>query len=175
MRVDSARIAREAADAHRRDGRLGAAGDHHVRVAAPDDLERVADGVRRGRARGAGREFGPLASKRIDTWPAARLMIDAGMKNGEIRRGPPLRSALCSRSMVLKPPMPDAMKTPTRVAIPAVTVSPASSIGELRGRDGELNEDVHLLDVFLVDELQRVEPLHLAGDPRRELAPRRTG
>src|SRR5689334_15529329 len=30
--------------------------------------------------------FGPLAPKRIDTWPAARLMIDAGMKNGEMRQ-----------------------------------------------------------------------------------------
>ncbi len=34
-------------------------------------------------------EFGPLAPKRMDTWPAARLMMAAGMKNGEIRRGPP--------------------------------------------------------------------------------------
>ena len=32
-------------------------------------------------------EFGPLAPKRIDTWPAARLMIAEGMKNGEIFRG----------------------------------------------------------------------------------------
>src|SRR6266699_3080104 len=67
--------------------------------------------------------LGPRALKRIETWPAARLMIDAGMKNGEIRRG-----------------------------------------GER-----ELDEDVHLLDVFLVDELERVEALHLAGDPRREV------
>src|SRR3954454_1415098 len=27
-------------------------------------------------------EFGPLAPNRIDTWPAARLMIAEGMKNG---------------------------------------------------------------------------------------------
>ena len=32
--------------------------------------------------------FGPLAPNRIDTCPAARLMMDAGMKNGEILRGP---------------------------------------------------------------------------------------
>jgi hypothetical protein len=35
--------------------------------------------------------LGPLAPKRIDTCPAARLMIDEGMKNGEILRGPPSR------------------------------------------------------------------------------------
>ena len=53
--------------------------------------------------------FGPRALNRIDTWPAARLMIDAGMKNGEMRRGPPLSSSWCSRSMVWKPPIPEAM------------------------------------------------------------------
>ena len=35
--------------------------------------------------------FGPLAPNRIDTCPAARLMMDDGMKNGEIFRGPPPR------------------------------------------------------------------------------------
>ena len=44
--------------------------------------------------------FGPLAPKRIETWPDARLMMAEGMKNGEIFRGPPSSSALCSRSMV---------------------------------------------------------------------------
>src|SRR3954469_25179044 len=73
-------------------------------------------------------EVGPLAPNRIETWPAARLMIAAGMKKGEIRRGPPSSSALCSRSIVVKPPMPDAMNTPTRGAISRVTFSPESSI-----------------------------------------------
>jgi hypothetical protein len=61
-------------------------------------------------------EFGPFAPKRIETCPAARLMMAEGMENGEMRRGPPSRYALCSRSMVPNPPMPDAMKTPTREA-----------------------------------------------------------
>ena len=39
-------------------------------------------------------EFGPLAPKRIDTWPAARLMMADGMKNGEILRGPALEQRL---------------------------------------------------------------------------------
>ena len=114
-------------------------------------------------------EFGPLAPKRMDTWPAARLMIAAGMKNGEMRRGPPSSSALCSRSMVLNPPMPEAMNTPTRVAMSGGDRQPGVVHRELRRGDGELDEDVHLLDVFLVDELQRIEVLDLAGDPRREL------
>ena len=73
-------------------------------------------------------EFGPLAPNRIDTWPAARLMMADGMKNGEILRGPPSSSALCSRSMVVNPPMPDAMNTPTRRDSSGVIVSPESSI-----------------------------------------------
>ena len=72
--------------------------------------------------------FGPLAPKRIDTWPAARLMIADGMKNGEIRLGPPLSSASCSRSMVLNPPMPEPMKTPTSGALSAVIARRESSI-----------------------------------------------
>ena len=62
-------------------------------------------------------EFGPLAPKRMETCPEARLMMAAGMKNGEIRRGPPSRKARCSRSMVVNPPIPEAMNTPTRGAI----------------------------------------------------------
>src|SRR5687767_6997464 len=72
--------------------------------------------------------FGPLAPKRIDTCPAARLMIDAGMKNGEIFRGPPASSASCSRSMLMKPPIPEPTNTPTRPAFSSVIGSPASSI-----------------------------------------------
>ena len=33
-------------------------------------------------------ELGPLAPNRIDTCPAARLMMDAGMKNGKCDGGP---------------------------------------------------------------------------------------
>ena len=119
-------------------------------------------------------ELGPLAPNRIDTWPAARLMIADGMKKGEILRGPPSSSALCSRSMVVNPPMPEAMNTPTRGACSGVIVSCASSIANCDGRNRVLDEDVHLLDVFLLDELQRVEALDLARDPRGELPRRRT-
>ena len=72
--------------------------------------------------------FGPFAPYRIDTWPAARLMIAAGMKNGEILPGPPSSSLVCSRSIVANPPMPEAMKTPTREAFPGPIARPESSI-----------------------------------------------
>src|SRR5271154_70348 len=40
----------------------------------------------------------------------------AGIKNGEILRGPPLSMAVCSRSITSNPPMPEPMCTPTRSA-----------------------------------------------------------
>src|SRR5947207_7647848 len=67
--------------------------------------------------------FGPLAPYRMETWPAARLMIEAGIKKGEILRGPPCMSAVCSRSITSNPPIPDPMCTPTRSAFSGVTCS----------------------------------------------------
>ena len=60
------------------------------------------------------------------------------------------------------------MKTPTFGAFSAVIGSFAVVHRELRRRDRVLDEDVHLLDVFLLDELQRVEALDLRRDLRRE-------
>jgi hypothetical protein len=72
--------------------------------------------------------LGPLAPNRIDTCPAARLMMDAGMKNGETFRGPPANNASCSRSMLVNPPMPEPTKTPTCAAFASVISSFASFI-----------------------------------------------
>ncbi len=41
---------RESADAHRSDGGFGASGNHYVGIAMLDNAERIADGVRAGRA-----------------------------------------------------------------------------------------------------------------------------
>src|ERR1700688_4705871 len=64
--------------------------------------------------------FGPLAPRRMETWPASRLMMAAGIKNGEILRGPPSKRAVCSRSMMSNPPMPEPMCTPTRSSFSGV-------------------------------------------------------
>src|SRR5689334_7742540 len=53
----------EARDAHRRDRRLRAAADHHVGVAALNDLEAVANRVRAGRAGGRRRGVWPLRAE----------------------------------------------------------------------------------------------------------------
>ena len=51
-------------------------------------------------------EFGPFAPVRMDTYPDARLIIVAGIKNGEMRLGPFSRRLRCSRSITSKPPIP---------------------------------------------------------------------
>ena len=53
-------------------------------------------------------------------------MIDAGTKNGEIRRGPRAASSACVDSIIGKPPMPDPTTTPRRSAFASVTSSPQS-------------------------------------------------
>src|SRR6266853_2070924 len=64
--------------------------------------------------------FGPLAPNLMETWPAARFTMAAGMKKGEILRGPPSISAVCSRSITSNPPMPEPMCTPTFSAFSGV-------------------------------------------------------
>ena len=51
---------REGGDGEAGDGGLGSAGDHGVRHAVADEVERLADRVRRGGAGGDGGEVGPL-------------------------------------------------------------------------------------------------------------------
>ena len=159
----------EPADAHRRDRRLRAAGDHHVGVAAPDDLEGVADGVRRRRAGGAGRRVRPLGAE-PDRHLAGGQVDDR--RRDEERRD--LARAALEQRLVLaldgrepadarRDEDADARRVLRRHLQPRVVHR------ELRRRDRVLDEDVHLLDIFLLDELQRIEALDLAGDPRREL------
>ena len=95
---------------------LGPARDHHVGVAALDDLHGVADGVVAGGAGGDHREFGPLAPKRMEMSPDAMLTIIMGTKKGDTRSGPlAMRRRGCPAG-VLMPPMPEPTRTPKRFA-----------------------------------------------------------
>ena len=68
--------------------------------------------------------FGPLKPYLIDTWPEIMLMIDAGTKNGEMRRGPRLVSSACVSSIIGRPPMPEPTMQPMRSASSSVSASP---------------------------------------------------
>src|SRR5436309_2113531 len=159
----------EAADPHRRNRGFRSAGDHHVGVTAPDDLEGVADGVRRGGARGARGGVGAL-----------RAVADGDLPGGEVddRRRDEKRRDLA------RPTLEQRLVLAFDGGEPADAgrdehAGARAELGrdheprivhrKLRRRDRVLDEDVHLLDVFPVDELQRVEVLHLARDAGREL------
>src|SRR5690242_15306492 len=60
----------------------------------------------------------------METWPAARLIMAAGIKKGEILRGPPSIRAECSRSIMSNPPIPDPICTPTISAFSGVICRP---------------------------------------------------
>ena len=68
--------------------------------------------------------FGPWKPYLIDTWPEIMLMIEAGTKNGEIRRGPRLAYSICVSSISGRPPMPEPTSTPMRSAISSLSSSP---------------------------------------------------
>ncbi len=53
--------------------------------------------------------LGPLAPKRIETLPAARLRIIPGMKNAEMRRTPFVRTVSAVDSSSGSPPIPEPM------------------------------------------------------------------
>src|SRR5260370_23966764 len=61
---------------------------------------------------------------RMQTCCEAILTIAGGMKKGDILRGPPSISAVCSRSMMSKPPMPEPIWTPTRSLFSGVILRP---------------------------------------------------
>ena len=108
--------------------------------------------------------FGPLAPYFMETCPAARLTMAAGMKNGEILRGPPSRRALCSRSMTSKPPMPEPMWTPTRLGFFGPDTELRHLHGFIRRGNGEVDEAPHFFDFFFLDEVEGVEVADFGGD-----------
>src|SRR5262249_19010752 len=74
---------REAADAHRRDRSLGAAANHHLGIAALDDLERIAYSVRRSRAGCGGGRVRSAGAEGDRDVPGGR--VDEGRGNEEGR------------------------------------------------------------------------------------------
>ncbi len=67
--------------------------------------------------------FGPWKPKWIETCPEIMLMIDAGTKNGEIRRGPRAAYSICVSSIIGNPPMPEPTMQPMRSACSSLRAS----------------------------------------------------
>ena len=114
LRVDRARADDEAAQAHRRDAGLRAAGDHHVGLVVLDGAQGVADGVG---GRGAGRRDGGVGAARPElNGDVARRRVGDHFRDDERAdpAGPPCIRRACCSSNSLRPPMPLPMMTPQR-------------------------------------------------------------
>ena len=68
--------------------------------------------------------FGPVKPYLMEMWPEIMLMIEAGTKNGEIRRGPRSLYSLCVCSIIGRPPMPEPTMQPMRSAPASSSASP---------------------------------------------------
>jgi hypothetical protein len=75
--------------------------------------------------------FGPFKPYMMESCPAMRLMIEPGMKKGEILRGPLASMVLCVSSISGSPPMPEPMHTPTCSRASRSKSSPESLIASI--------------------------------------------
>ena len=156
---------RKPADAHRRDRRLRTAADHRDGFAALNHAERIANRVGAGGARGRGGRIRPLGSA-LDRHVAGG-QIDDGRRN---EKGRNAARSVFQQGLVLAL---DHFES----ADPAADVD-ADFLGdfrrhlqagilqgEIRRRNGELDETPHLLDFFLLDITARIETFDLSCDP----------
>ena len=141
-------------------------------------LSGIADRVVAGGAGGDHR--GVRAPWRRSAWrpgPEAMLTMSIGMKNGrDAARAPCLSSVLVPLEERRMPPIPEPTSTPKRVASTCDESSPASSTRlHAARRCAYWMKRSSFLRVLLVDVLQRIEALDLAGDLASVAAWCRTG
>src|SRR5207253_8740387 len=155
---------REPADTHRRDGSLGAASNHHLGITARDDLISVAHRVR---ARGTSG-----ASSLVWSLGAITNADMSGRKVHDCRRNKEGRNSARAPVQQIAVLAFDHIETTDTGS--DVHPDTSGKFGRefqprhlhrliCRGQ-GEVDEAAHLLEFFLVDELQRVETLDLGRD-----------
>ena len=127
----------EAADAHRRDGRLGAAGEHHVGHALADVHDGVADAIELAAQAVHDATSGPRVPSSIDTYAAPMLGISAGTQNGENRSMPFANRCSCAMKSVFSPPMPEPIERADAVGL-GLDLEPRVGDGLAGGGDGEV-------------------------------------
>ncbi len=146
---------------------LGAACEHRVRVAAADQLRRLADRVRAGRAGGDDGVVGPADAERDGELPARRVDEDVGQ---EVRRDA-VRAALTEHRLLLHDPEEAADRRaeddPDAGRVEAVQAGVGDRL--LPGREREQDVAVDAARLFGRGDARRVEVLDLRGDPHGEL------
>ena len=156
----------EARQDQRVHARLGAAGDHRVGVAALDQLGRLADRVRAGRAGGDDGVVGALDPERDRDLSRGRVDEDVRQ---EARRDA-VGAAVAEDVVLLHDPQKAADRRteedpdPVRVEV----LEPRVAHRLVRCGDGEEHVPLELSRLLRRDQTGRVEVLHLGGDPHRK-------
>ena len=105
--------------------------------------------------------LGPPNPYRIDRLPEIMLMMLAGTKKGDTRRGPLFSSVACVSSIVLMPPIPEPMATPVRPRVSAPSsVRPASSHRLNAGDQSVLYERIYAPHFAAVEIVGEIETLY---------------
>jgi hypothetical protein len=94
------------------------------------------------------------------------LMIEAGTKNGEMRRGPRSRYSLCVSSISGRPPMPEPTMTPMRSRLRGQGLARGQARithGLHAMQPAVMDEGVHVAGFLTGDVVLDVEALDLTG------------
>ena len=115
--------------------------------------------------------FGPWKPNMIETWPEIMLMIEAGTKNGVIRRGPRFSSSALVSSISGRPPMPEPTRQPmrSRLFLAELVVGRQAGVAHRldRCRQAVVDERVHVTRILGREIVLDLEALHLAGEAAR--------
>ncbi len=165
----------ESANSHRRNGCLGAAGDHHIRVVVLNDAERISYRVGAGGAGGRRRLVRSLGAEPHGNMAGRK--IDDGGRNKKRRNL--ARSAFEQCGVFAFDNVEPADAGPDVHAHALVVFWRDLQARHLerfiRGGNRQVDEASHLLDFFFFDEVQRIEVLDLGGDLAGEIRWSRTG
>ena len=115
-------------------------------------------------------QLGPRAPKLIAVWPLARLAMAIGMKNGDSRSGPRVALIVICSTSVPEPPRPRADDRARAIGQVAFEALGQAGLGHrLACRDQrELRVAVVAPDLLAIENVRRVEVVHLARDLARD-------
>jgi hypothetical protein len=109
----------------------------------------------------------------METWPEIMLMIEAGTKNGEMRRAPRCRYSPWDSSISGSPPMPEPTMTPMRCASSSPRASPVgrpeSRTACMRCGHAVMDEGIHVAGFLGGDVILDLEALDLTGETQDRL------
>ena len=96
--------------------------------------------------------------------PEARLTIAAGMKNGEMRPGPPCSSLECFAFDDVESADAAGYVDAGHFRDVRSNLQIRHAHGEVGRRQGDLNESPHFLEFFFGDPVQRIKVANFAGN-----------